>query len=1675
MSRKLRSSARTNFCADTDGTMNNGTEINLYECGPSALQNFAYDTATRRIVHLASGKCLDAYGFDNQTPVGLWDCHDGNNQKWERANGAYRVAHVGRCLDVPGQNFVNGQRLKIHDCNGTAAQQFEPLDEFTSRTPSEGQAVGCITEDYRAIYRFTGGQLRAYPNPDIANSWDPNWGNFLRTDCRNLPRGAPMEMKPPPAPTFPSCSGTGSSYSTLRQGEMYPGETISQCSSLRSPNGNVMLVMQSDGNAVVYDRTNNRAIWSTGTNGRGTQPYRLVYQDDRNFVLYDGNNSALWSTRTNGQSSRVIRMQDDGNLVIYDGFPDSAGRGGSVRFASNSFVSGGAPSAGAGNAPCRRDQDTQQLFGINGASAKGEAVKWCSDQGKFGIADGGRIIDCGAWYFSAQCGANRPGDWSQCFRDETARQQGFANRNAQAEQDCKNRGYVGIDPGTFKDCGEWHFSVKCANPNYLGSDWNDDGCRDYGNNATRRYARQVGANGLDWDRAADWLIASNGTPKVGQQWKGGTVTSVSKENKGAGGMWVVVMVKDAKCKSDFFVFDEPDTPNECRSDGTRRMTKRCNRWPTGWVASSDVVRYCDQSDSKPAGSTVKQFGSEVWAEWTTPDASCQPSYLGADWNNDGCLANGNRRYARQVDAKGMDWDRAADILMSGSPNVGEQFKGGRVISKRKERTTGMWIILEVEDALCQPAYLSSDWNDDGCRDYGNNATRRYARQVDAKAMDWDVAADRLIASDATPKVNSQWKDGTVTSISKENKGAGGMWVVVMVRDAKCKSDFFVFNEGERREECNSDGTRTIRRQCRAWPTGWVASGDVVRYCDQSDSKPAGSTVKQFGTEVWAEWTTPDTVCLGEWKSGSSWIDNNCQKDQTRRYARQVEAYKRDWATAVDYVNANSVPNQVDGKMVLRKEKDINPAIGAFSVVYVKDTACEPSFKGSDWNDDGCKDGERTYARQVDDKSMGSWETASQILIDSLPKVGEQFKDRPVTRVWSENKGTAGMWIYIKVKDSTCLGEWKFGSSWIDNNCQKDQTRRYARQVDVHDQDWGAAVDHANKTLITEQVEGKIVLRKEKDINSAVGAFSVVYVKDTACEPSFKGPDWNDDGCKDGERTYARQVDDKSMGSWETAAQILIDSLPKVGEQFKDNEITRVWSENKGTAGMWIYIKVKDSTCLGEWKFGSSWIDNNCQKDQTRRYARQVDAHDQDWGAAVDHVNANSVPDQVEGKIVLRKEKDINPAVGAFSVVYVKDTACEPSFKGSDWNDDGCKDGERTYARQVDDKSMGSWETAAQILIDSLPKVGEQFKDSQITRVWSENKGTAGMWIYIKVKDSTCLGEWKFGSSWIDNNCQKDGSRRYARQVDAHDQDWATAVDHVNTTSVTDQVEGKMVIRKEKDINPAVGAFSIVYTKDPICEPSYLGSDWNDDGCDEDGTRGYSRQVDAKQMSWEDAAEQLIKNVGTRFKGSEVVRSWSENKGAAGMWIHIKVKDTPCEPSFKGDDWQDNGCQGKIHRYSRQIDRKQINLEKAAKILIDKLPSIGEAFKNGKLFAKSYENNMVIVDVDDTICNPVVVPPTTVQPPTTPTTTITPTIQAPAPTPPTTTTPTTTTMIPTTITPTPTTSKPTTPTKPLRAPTGGLQTETEKEQPSPTRNWIWIILIIVLLILMLGSSVGFALL
>ena len=127
-------------------------------------------------------------------------------------------------------------------------------------------------------------------------------------------------------------SGTGPIGSKVTScGSMPAGSGLARGASVAACGGCFSLVMQGDGNLVMY-QNGGTAIWNTQTGG--TDGYTASMQSDGNLVLYSAQGCPMWYSATGGHSGATLAVQDDGNLVIYDA-------NGSVLWASMSVACAG--------------------------------------------------------------------------------------------------------------------------------------------------------------------------------------------------------------------------------------------------------------------------------------------------------------------------------------------------------------------------------------------------------------------------------------------------------------------------------------------------------------------------------------------------------------------------------------------------------------------------------------------------------------------------------------------------------------------------------------------------------------------------------------------------------------------------------------------------------------------------------------------------------------------------------------------------------------------------------------------------------------------------------------------------------------------------------------------------------------------------------------------------------------------------------------------------------------------------------------------------------------------------------------------------------------------------------------------------------------------------------------
>ena len=95
---------------------------------------------------------------------------------------------------------------------------------------------------------------------------------------------------------------------------LHPGEMLRVEEHLSSNNHQYRLVLQRDGNLVLYD-ARRQSLWASNTDGQRVE--KCIMQRDGNLVLYHRNGQPVWASNTVGKPGSYLLLQNDGNLVIY--------------------------------------------------------------------------------------------------------------------------------------------------------------------------------------------------------------------------------------------------------------------------------------------------------------------------------------------------------------------------------------------------------------------------------------------------------------------------------------------------------------------------------------------------------------------------------------------------------------------------------------------------------------------------------------------------------------------------------------------------------------------------------------------------------------------------------------------------------------------------------------------------------------------------------------------------------------------------------------------------------------------------------------------------------------------------------------------------------------------------------------------------------------------------------------------------------------------------------------------------------------------------------------------------------------------------------------------------------------------------------------------------------------
>lgn len=202
-----------------------------------------------------------------------------------------------------------------------------------------GHALGCIHEhqhpevgipwNREAVYRYYMGPPNNWPREQV----DSNLFELYSRDITQFSQFDPRSIMHYPVPKELTTNGFEVGWNIYLSetdkafmGAVYPGgargrtilasgQSLRPGQSLQSPNQLHTLILQTDGNVVLYDR-HSQPLWATNTGGLIT-PREFIMQTDGNLVLYDTGNHPRWASQTHGNPGAFFDIQDDGNLVVY--------------------------------------------------------------------------------------------------------------------------------------------------------------------------------------------------------------------------------------------------------------------------------------------------------------------------------------------------------------------------------------------------------------------------------------------------------------------------------------------------------------------------------------------------------------------------------------------------------------------------------------------------------------------------------------------------------------------------------------------------------------------------------------------------------------------------------------------------------------------------------------------------------------------------------------------------------------------------------------------------------------------------------------------------------------------------------------------------------------------------------------------------------------------------------------------------------------------------------------------------------------------------------------------------------------------------------------------------------------------------------------------------------------
>jgi hypothetical protein len=189
-----------------------------------------------------------------------------------------------------------------HDDEKTASVVRACIQESWDKNEEKGSpflAFGCYRSDVEFVTNLND---RRNCGKLIINGWGynvygfPSPGYFFKkTDARGYNiwcfQGHIIRHDDRTMLVYSTHHGRGCNY-------IDQGDSLRESEFVCTVDGSRYIIMQRDGNVVVYK--NGKPTWASGTDGQQSQkhPFRLTMQEDGNLVLYNRDNYPFWASHT---------------------------------------------------------------------------------------------------------------------------------------------------------------------------------------------------------------------------------------------------------------------------------------------------------------------------------------------------------------------------------------------------------------------------------------------------------------------------------------------------------------------------------------------------------------------------------------------------------------------------------------------------------------------------------------------------------------------------------------------------------------------------------------------------------------------------------------------------------------------------------------------------------------------------------------------------------------------------------------------------------------------------------------------------------------------------------------------------------------------------------------------------------------------------------------------------------------------------------------------------------------------------------------------------------------------------------------------------------------------------------------------------------------------------------